>query len=151
MIETSRVVVHMSDGDVLKGTALDFVPNRPTFQLKPTDGGDPVEIRCSEMKALFFVKTFRGDPKHHDMRTFMAGPSQMAKGNKIAVHFKDGELLTGYSMNYVPGREGFVVFPADSRSNNLRIYVIAASATEICSGPDANSLVERMRQAGKAS
>jgi len=149
MIETNRVVVRLADGGVLKGTTVDFFPNRPTFHLRPRDGGEPVEIHCSSLKALFFVKSFEGDRRRRDLRTFLAGPPQMAKGNKIAVHFADGELLTGYSMNYSREKEGFVVFPADPRSNNLRIYVVSSAALEIATGPAANSLVERLQVAEK--
>ncbi len=151
MIETNRVVVHLMDGEVLKGTAMDFFPNRPTFLLKPLDAEEPVEIRCEWIKAIFFVKSFEGDHRRRDLRSFMAGPPQAAKGSKIAVHFKDGELLTGYCMNYTPGREGFVVFPADPKSNNLRVYVAAAATAEVGSGPAANALVDKVRGAGKAS
>ena len=151
MIETNRVVVHLIDGAILKGTSLDFLPNRPTFRLRPIDEGEPIDVRCDGIKALFFVKTFEGDPKRRDLRSFLAGPPQMARGNKIAVLFHDGELLTGYSMNYSPEKEWFVMFPADPKSNNLRIYVAAAAAMEVRTGPAANSLVERFRGTGKAS
>ena len=93
MGEATRVVARFSDGKVLKGTTQDFFPNRPSFHLIPTDGGNGLEIRCKQLKAVFFVKTFEGDSKRKDVRGFIAAPAETAQGKKIAVRFKDGELL----------------------------------------------------------
>jgi hypothetical protein len=65
-------------------------------------------------------------------------------GKKIAVRFKDGELLCGYTLTFTPDREGFFVFPADPGSNNQRIYVITASASEIKAGPAADAMVQKL-------
>ena len=114
MGEATRVVARFSDGKVMKGTTQDFFPNRPSFHLLPADGGNGVEIRCKQLKAVFFVKTFQGDSKRKDVRGFVTAPAETAQGKKIAVRFKDGELLCGYSLSYTPDREGFFVFPADA-------------------------------------
>jgi hypothetical protein len=144
MGETTRVVARFSDGKVLKGTTQDFFPNRPSFHLLPTEGGNGVEIRCKQLKAVFFVKTFEGDAKRKDVRGFIAAPAETAQGKKIAVRFKDGELLCGYSLSYTPDRDGFFVFPADSAGNNLRVYVLTAAAVEVKAGPAAEVLAQRV-------
>lgn len=151
MIETDLAVAHLLTGEVLKGSAVGFFPNKPSFQLKPADGGNPVDVQCDQLKALFFVRNLTGDPRRQDLRGFVAGPAVTTNGNRIAVHFKDGELLTGYSMNYGPGKDSFVVFPADPRSNNLRIYVRAAATQKVYSGPAATAVVVKMLKTGKAS
>jgi hypothetical protein len=144
MGEATRVVARFSDGKVLKGTTQDFFPNRPSFHLIPAQGGDGVEIRCKQLKALFFVKTFEGDAKRKDIRGFVTAPAETAQGKKIAVRFRDGEVLCGYSLSYTPDREGFFVFPADGGSNNLRAYVVTAATTEVKAGPAAEALAKRL-------
>jgi hypothetical protein len=59
------------------------------------------------------------------------------------VRFKDGELLCGYSLTFSADREGFFMFPADPRSNNIRIYVMTASTAEVKAGVEAEALVKR--------
>jgi len=59
------VVAHHVDGRVTKGQTDDFSPARPTFTLIPLDGADnrePIIVRVQDLKAVFFVKDFAGDP-----------------------------------------------------------------------------------------
>lgn len=144
MAEVNRVVAHFTDGKLLKGTTQDFFPNRPSFHLQPAAGGPAVEVRCKTLKALFFVKEFAGDPQRRDLRGFLAAPGETAHGKKIAVRFRDGELLCGYSLSYLPDRDGFFMFPADSGGNNLRIYVLTAATTEVKVGPAADVLAQKV-------
>ncbi len=69
----------------------------------------------------------------------------------MAVRFKDGELLCGYTLTYMPGREGFFVFPSDAQSNNLRVYVLAAATATIKTGPAAEALAQQALQSGEAA
>jgi len=144
MADTMRVVAHFNDGVVLKGTTHDFFPNRPSFHLLPADGTAAIEIRCKLLKGLFFVRTFEGNRQRKDIAGFLAAPPETAQGKKLAVRFKDGELLCGYSLSYMPDREGFFMFPADPGSNNLRIYVVTTSTVEVKAGPAADALVQRI-------
>lgn len=91
---------------------------------------------------MFFVKSLAGDPQRRDLRGFLAA-AETARGRKIAVLFRDGELLCGYSLAFQPSRDGFLMFPADAGSNNERIYVVSGSAVEIQAGPAADELVQR--------
>jgi hypothetical protein len=128
---------------LIKGTTQDFFPNRASFHLQPADGSPTTEVRCKTLKAIFFVKQYAGDAKRRDLRGFLAAPGETAQGRKMAVRFKDGELLCGYSLSYLPDREGFFMFPADSGSNNLRIYVLAAATVEVKAGPAADVLAQK--------
>lgn len=145
----NRVVAHFTDGRLLKGTTQDFFPNRPRFHVQPSDGGPGIEIRCRDLKALFFVKEFAGNSARRDLRGFLSSPGETAQGKKVAVRFKDGELLCGYSLSYMPDREGFFMFPSDSGSNNLRIYVVVAATVEVKAGPAADVLANKVL-AGRA-
>ena len=154
MADLNRIVVHSRDGKLLKGTTQDFFPNRPLFHVQPADDGESVEVRCKTLKSAFFVKDFAGDARRQDALGFLAAPGETKQGRKIAVRFKDGELLTGYSLTYSADREGFFMFPSDARSNNLRIYVLVGATAEVKSGLDADELVKRtldQRKGGDAA
>jgi hypothetical protein len=144
MSDGNRVVAHLMDGRLVKGTTQDFFPNRPVFHILPAQGGQPVEIRTRQLKALFFVKDFVGNNARRDVGGFIEAPAETAQGKKLAVRFKDGEFFCGYSLTYSPEREGFFVFPADAGVNNLRVYVLTAAAAEIKAGPAAEALARRI-------
>ena len=142
MSDHIKVVVRYANGKLLKGATQDFFPNRALFHLQTMEGA-PVEVRCKELKAIFFVRDLGGDAKRRDLRGFIQAPPESAHGKKLAVRFRDGELLCGYSLSYSPDREGFFIFPADSGSNNLRIYVVTASVAEVKAGPAADMLAQK--------
>jgi hypothetical protein len=144
MADSNRVVARLADGTMIKGTTQDFFPNRPLFHIAPVGGAPVVEVRTRRLKAVFFVRDFGGDTERRDVRGFLAAPGETAQGKKLAVRFKDGELLCGYSLSFSPDREGFFMFPADDQGNNLRVYVLAAAAAEIKAGPAADALAQRV-------
>lgn len=144
MMPTNRVVAHYMDGRVVKGTTQDFFPNRPIFRILPVGAGKETEIQCRQLKAVFFVKDLSGDENRRDLRGFLDGPGETTKGKKIAVKFKDGEFLCGYSLSYSPERVGFFLFPADPGSNNLRIYVMTYAATEVRAAAAAEGMAQKM-------
>jgi hypothetical protein len=146
MGEHNKVVVRYRNGDVLKGTTQDFFPNRPVFHLLPQAGGPAMEVRTNELKAVFFVKDFLGHPQRQDVPGFLAAPGTVNQGRKVAVRFTDGEMICGYSVTFMPGRDGFFIFPADIEGNNLRVYVLAAATSDVKVGPAAEALVRSMIQ-----
>ena len=147
MSEINKVVVRYLDGRVLKGTTEDFFPNRPLFHLRPLDSQGTVDVRCKDLKAVFFVRDFAGDPKRNDPPGFERTRPEMSQGKKIAVRFKDSEVMFGYTLTYLPDREGYFVIPADPGNNNLRVYVLAHAVREVKVGPAAESLAARPRAA----
>jgi hypothetical protein len=145
VVEMSNLVVaRYTDGRVLKGVTRDFSPNRAMFHIDPQDGSLPEELRFRQLKALFFVNSLDGDPARQDVRGFVHGPVETQQGKKIAVRFRDGEFICGYSLSWSPDREGFFMFPADVHSNNQRIYVITTSTLEVKAGPAAEVLAQRV-------
>lgn len=118
-------MVRYLDGRVVKGYSNDFYPTKDGFPLTDRETGAVIEIRFSELKAVFFVKSFDTDGKvrpRDDIERF-------GLGRKISVHFHDGEELVGFSSTYEPGREKFVLFPGDPDSNSQKV-VITTLATE---------------------
>jgi hypothetical protein len=147
----NKVVVHYLNGKLVKGTTQDFFPNRPVFHIQPLDGGAAHEVRARDVKAVFFVRDYEGNHARRDLRGFVAAPAETSQGKKIAVRFKDGELLCGYSLSYSPERLGFFMFPADPGSNNLRVFVLKTSTQEVKSGPAADGLAQRVIDESRAA
>ncbi len=128
----NKVVAHFTDGRILKGFTNDFVPAKDHFHVTTVGvlgGPKSLDILRADLKALFFVKDFKGDPKHADVNTFDS--SRPSAGRKIRVLFEDGEILVGTTQGYQPGRPGLFVEPADHESNILRCYVVSTATTEI--------------------
>jgi hypothetical protein len=130
----NKIVVRYSDGRTLKGHTADFLPTRPSFHVVPTEQKNAtpkgtVEIQLSELKAVFFVRDFTGNPAHHEARTFPAG--QPPAGRRIRVEFVDGEVLVGTTLGYQANRPGFFLVPADPNSNNERCYVVSAAVRKV--------------------
>jgi hypothetical protein len=128
----NKVVVRFADGRVVKGMTADFVPTKDLFHVRESGesaGAKPVEVNKSDLKALFFVKDFDGDPDHSESNEF--DPGQPPAGRRIQVVFKDGEVLVGTTTGYQPGRPGFFLVPADAGSNIERCYIVTAATKEV--------------------
>ena len=124
----SQVVVRYRDGRLVKGTTSNFLPARDRFHVQ-TPEGEVVAVAQDELKALFFVRDFAGDPTRKESSQFSA--TRPALGRKIRVVFADGEEIVGTTQGYQPNRPGFFVFPADAGSNNERCFVIAAATSRV--------------------
>lgn len=128
----NKVVARFADGHTLKGMTADFSPAKDIFHVSPADApdtADPLEVRATELKALFFVKSLEGDRGYDETREF--DPMKPAVARRIKVVFKDGEVLVGTTTGYRPNRPGFFLEPADDRSNNERCYVVSADTREV--------------------
>ncbi|MBI3030784.1 MAG: hypothetical protein HYY64_14860 [Candidatus Rokubacteria bacterium] len=129
-----KIVVHCADGKIVKGYSLDFYPNKPGFHLIPTVGDfalaeEPIEVRIDELKAVFFVRDFVGNPEYDEEKRFADG--KRPPGRKVAVTFVDDELLVGSTMGYDLSRPGFFFFPADDKSNNVAVFAVSAAVKKV--------------------
>ena len=124
----NRIVARFADGRMLKGTTQDFAPGKDAFHVIGSEGGaQPVRVEVEELKAVFFVKSLVGNPAYAEVKEF-GGP--MA-GRKVQVTFNDGEVLVGSTQAHQPDRPGFFMVPADPRSNNERVYVVAGAVQTV--------------------
>jgi hypothetical protein len=139
MAEKNLVVARFADGSMIKGSTDDFFPERPLFHIQTKEGTKNVRMR--DLKAVFFVRSLAGDPTHNKSREFTAA-SENEQGRKVAVLFKDGELMTGHTLTYLPGKQGFFLFPADREGNNLRVYVVTTATKAVRVGPAAEQLIK---------
>jgi hypothetical protein len=126
----SSVVARFVDGRVLKGTTHDFAAQKPIFHLSVF--GDPkaraLAIPLGALKALFFVRSFEGDPKHVDNKDIDSAKGQ---GRKIVVTFTDGETICGFTAGYSKDKQGFFVIPVDQKANNARVFVVAEAVKKV--------------------
>jgi hypothetical protein len=128
----NRIEAHFQDGQLLKGFTTDFLPAKDHFHITAEGepaGSKPREVKVAELKALFFVKTFAGNPEHKDLAD--AAAARASQGRRIRVVFKDGETLVGTTQGYDRSRPGFFVVPFDADSNNERCFVVAAATQEV--------------------
>ena len=91
-MEPVKVVIRYANGKLLKGYTNDFFPNKPLFHVHPVETGHEgkgIEVVVDQLKAVFFVKDFAGDPSHNDQKHFAEG--QQPPGRKAEVTFADGE------------------------------------------------------------
>jgi hypothetical protein len=117
------VVVRYADGRVLKGYA-NFDPTAAHLHLVPHDDPDAeaVEVPVRDLKAVFFVRSFQGDPAHDESRDlYQPRPPDT---RKVSVRFRDGEELVGYTRQLDRHRAGLFFTPLDPESNNLRVFAV---------------------------
>lgn len=128
----NKVVARYVDGRVLKGTTVDFSASREFFHLvdpDSVDGWDRTKILVEELKALFYVKDFAGDPSHVDQPVLRDPLPPGERGVKVV--FYDGEVLVGTTHHHRISGPGFFVVPADPGSNNERCFVVEAATQDV--------------------
>jgi len=123
-----KVVARFRDGHLVRGYTADFHPSKPQLHLSSEPySSDTLFLQLGRLKALFFVRDFAGDEMRVDRHEFGA----VAQGRRVAVTFHDGEVLLGSTLGYRGEGNGFFMHPADSRSNNLRVFVAPGAAREV--------------------
>ena len=112
----------------MRGYTNDFHPSKPHLHLTPEDrAGEPTFVPLVALKAVFFVRDFAGDPARVDHTDFQ----DASHGRKIEVAFEDGEVLLGTTLAYRGDGTGFFVHPADSKSNNMRVFVAPGATRHV--------------------
>jgi len=129
----NKIVVKYKDGTLVKGSTTDFGPNKEIFHINPVEeyGTKQIEISTSSLKAVFFVKDFKGNKDYKKVRTFEGQREGIPSERKIIVIFKDGENFYGTTQGYNPDRKGFFVYPIDPKDNNERVFVISPSVNSV--------------------
>jgi hypothetical protein len=126
-----KVVVHRLDHGLMKG----FVDSTSYLGLDRIEmldrEGRNLTIPLHQIKGVFFVRDFDGNPQRSERKLFQSRPR--LAGLWVRLTFKDKEVLEGLLpsnlMELSP--QGFLVMPADLYSNNLRIFVPRTALSEI--------------------
>jgi len=126
----NRLVVRYLDGRLLKGFGRDFHPTRGMVDLwsEPDVTETRITIPLAQLKAVFFVHDFEGDPAYVETPSAEEGP---AMGRRITITFVDGEVVRGTTLSYSQGGPGFFVSPLDSKTNNLKMFVLAGAIRHV--------------------
>jgi hypothetical protein len=135
-----KVILRFMDGNLIRGYIADLSPLDDFVSVEEDGLSESQTIAIDELKAIFFVKTFEGNSSHSEKKSFLTIP---APGKKIFVRFKDGESMTGYLEGDFPWEKGFFLDPkktngfflrpVDAESNNLKVFVVAASVSDVTS------------------
>ena len=130
-MEPVKVVARYVNGKRVKGFSQDFFPNKDRFHVYPAakPSGEAVEVLVKELKAVFFVQDFAGNSLYNERKKYLEG--EKPSGRKVEVTFMDGEVLVGTTLGYDPSRPGFFLFPADPKSNNIRVFAVSNSVKKV--------------------
>jgi hypothetical protein len=130
-MEPVKVVARYVNGKRVKGFSQDFFPNKDRFHVYPAakPSGEAVEVLVKELKAVFFVQDFAGNSLYNERKKYIEG--EKPSGRKVEVTFIDGEVLVGTTLGYDPSRPGFFLFPADPKSNNIRVFAVIPAVKKV--------------------
>lgn len=131
---SAKIVVHFLDGRLLKGISEDPFSGGETFHLKELVTNESVAVEIAELKGVFFVKSYQGDPSYQESYDEEVGDLD----TKLSVRFRDGETIIGLSKGYSPDRTHFWLYPADPRANTEGILVntLATEAVKVIRATD---------------
>ena len=141
MMEGQKAVVRFLDGTVLKGYLVEFTEEASEITLRTDGSADVHTVSADRLKAIFFVKTFEGDRRYCEKKSY--GISK-PRGRRTFVKFIDGEDMVGFLEGEVPWEKGFFLakkklhhlkgfylMPADRDSNNNRVFVFTGAVRDV--------------------
>ncbi len=130
-MEPVKVVARYVSGKRVKGFSQDFFPNKDRFHIYPAakPSGEAFEVLVKELKAIFFVQDFAGNALYNERKKYIEG--EKPSGRKVEVTFADGEVLVGSTLGYDSSRPGFFLFPADPKSNNIRVFAVTSAVKKV--------------------
>lgn len=135
-----KVVARYKDGSLVKGYARNFRGDTETVKLLHPKAGTEKSVPLDDLKAIFFVKTFKGYRDYVERKAF---GMRKSGGRKVYVRFSDRESLLGFIDGEIPWErgfslaklgdktKGFFLVPTDSNSNNNRIFVVGSAIKDI--------------------
>lgn len=94
------------------------------------EDGSVRTIPIEKLKAIFFVKDLNGKG-HKEGAWEEEDPNALKVGKKVVITFKDGEKIKGKVIGEWKKGEGFFIYPIEKNTNNLKIFVVRSSVTEI--------------------
>jgi hypothetical protein len=113
-----RAVVHLLDGQVLRGMLTDADLEAPELELDSGNPGALDQVATAAIKAIFFMLA-------------PGEPPPVAGGKRVRVTFRDGRQVAGFSDDYREELVGFFMVPVDTRTNTARIWVYQAAVKQV--------------------
>jgi len=120
-----KLIVRTRSGEVIPGfSKQERIKNKVKII---TRKGKERVFDLEDLKALFFVKDFRGNPKYEEIKFF--NKQQVSSMIWVRVQFFDDEILEGKIQNNLDllDSPGFYLWPSDQDTNNESVYVVKSS------------------------
>jgi len=126
-----KVVVRRLDDSLIKGFVDLASYLRPSGVEMLDREGRAVRVPLEDIKGVFFVREFEGNPQRSERKLFQSRPR--LAGLWVQMTFKDNEVLEGLLPNNLAELNplGFLITPADLYSNNLKIFVPRTALSKI--------------------
>lgn len=135
-MERQKIILRFVDGRIIRGYIGKFSPSDESVSIEDELSNNQI-VKISDLKAIFFVKSFEGDKKYSDRKAFT---QPTVSGKRVFVRFFDGESMMGYIEGKLPWEKGFFLeqkkggfflVPVDNRSNNTKVFVVAGSVQDV--------------------
>ena len=124
-----KVIVRTRDKRLFRGfSKAELI--REKIQLVDSKG-KKVEFPLDELKAIFFVRDFEGDPTYREVR--FLGKSSLPAWVWVQVTFVDGEIMEGRIRNDKSLLDplGFFMWVADEGTNNELVYIVRSALRDL--------------------
>jgi hypothetical protein len=124
-----KLILRKRDGSMLKcSSRIPFSAAFTTISVL-NEEGKVLKIPLVELKAIFFVKHFEGNPDYKAGKEFCEGSPRA--GKIITVSFHDGEIIKGRVLNLAEEKRGFFLYPADPQDNNEKVFIVRSEEVTI--------------------
>jgi hypothetical protein len=129
MISLNKVIIRTRKGKTVSGFTRD-VGISEQVKIMTRQGKEEVFI-LGDLKAIFFVKDFQGNPQYEEVKFL----SQQPPTEKLWVRavFFDGEVSEGAVKNNgeLLNSQGFYLSPSDHDTNNEMVYIPKSALKEL--------------------
>jgi hypothetical protein len=121
--ETSRGGGEIQQRSNPKGHVRDFDVGTETVAVEDPETHTVHKISIDELKAIFFVKTFKGRSEYIEKKVFGIRKNP---GRKVFVKLKDNEVLVGYIDGDIPWVKGFSLAKEGNKAKGFFLILSTA-------------------------
>ena len=128
---TKKVCISRFDGQLINGYVAPQTYLRPEGAEVLDRSAQALVVPYQEIKAVYFVREFDGDPISRQKSVFTSRPKK--DGLWVRLSFRDGEVLEGILANnllLVPD-QGMTITPPDPNANAQRVFVLREALSEV--------------------
>lgn len=125
-----KVVVGLRDGGRVLGFAKeDWMTGGARVKIISRQGKEQA-FSTSDIKAIFFVKEFKGDAEYTEVKFLRKETPPLWLW--VRLRFCDGEIMEGKVKNDMEllASPGFYLWPSDEESNNERVFVFKTAVDD---------------------
>jgi hypothetical protein len=121
-----KVVIHTREHKIHRGfSKKEFIGDDVRIL---DESGDEYTFAVKDLKAIFFVKEFNGDPAYDEV--LFLRKEKPRPWLWVHVEFEDGEIIEGRIENneeIINGTNGFFVWISDEYANSQSVFVVKNS------------------------